>query len=715
MAFAGIAMMFLFITLVVVGGSTLIGTVLLIVAGVMQKKQKKNYMVPRVFGIILMVPLILCVVLILYAVIATQIQNYNSLAYNVNHGNYERVEAILQKGITPDCTMESNEAAKDGEKTILAVLCANGGFVDSFGDPIDNEVTKEEEDMIQLLLQYGADMEARSYHHEKEYSRHELSEITNYYSTDDGCGYTPLLYAVRYREYEIVQLLVENGADVNVKDYCGFTAVHTIADNLEDEDGLEMLQYLLDKGACVDGITNFGQDVLFLSFRNTAGTTPFENEGIYKMLEEALQAVEEGEAGFGQSGTSDKLEAEGAGSEQSGTPDKLEAEGAGSEQSGTPDKLEAEEAGSEQSGTSDKLAAEGACSEQPATLNSPIAGNAKEQDKPWTALEFVQNMGCGWNLGNTLDPVDCTWLTNDLDYETAWGNERTTKELIQFIKAEGFDTIRIPVTWTNHVTEAPDYVINEEWLNRVQEIVNWCVEEDMYIILNMHHEAGWLTKASTDYDKTMEKYRSIWTQLANRFGGYSDKLIFESMNEIGFDDLGVEKGCELLNQINAEFVQLIRSTGSNNTERYLLLAGYWTDIDSSCQGIQMPEDERVILSVHYYSPAQFAIAEAGNSWGYESTWGTKEDFAYLEGQMEKLKVSFLDKGIPVIVGEYGCIIKDKEPASRILYLASVANYCKEYGICPILWDNGEELDRANLRWRTEGLAEQILRGTGNGS
>lgn len=325
-----------------------------------------------------------------------------------------------------------------------------------------------------------------------------------------------------------------------------------------------------------------------------------------------------------------------------------------------------------------------------------------------SAQEFVDDMGVGWNLGNSLDPVDCTWVLNDLDYETAWGNGKVTRELIHFIKAEGFDTIRIPVTWTNHVGAAPEYLINDNWMARVQEIVDWCMEEDLYVIINMHHENGWLTKASTDYDGVMTKYRNIWTQIASRFGGYSEKLIFESMNEIGFDDLGTQEGCKLLNEINREFVELVRNSGQNNKERYLMLAGYWTDIDSTCQGVMLPKDDRVILSVHYYSPAEFAIADSESSWGYAAAWGTEADFSYLQGQMDKLKKNFIDKGIPVVMGEYGCIIKDKDEASRVLYLSSVAQYCRWYGICPILWDNGEEIDRDNLVWRTNGLAEGIL-------
>lgn len=354
----------------------------------------------------------------------------------------------------------------------------------------------------------------------------------------------------------------------------------------------------------------------------------------------------------------------------------------------------------------DDPAGEGAASQEEPAKTEPdaIIGNTVEAA---SAQEFVEGMGLGWNLGNSLDPVDCYGVFNELAYEMAWGNVRTKQELIQMIKSEGFDTIRIPVTWKNHMGDAPDYTISEKWLERVKEVVDWCVQEDMYVILNIHHEDGWITTASTDYDAVMERYTALWTQLADYFGDYSNKLIFESMNEIGFDDLGTKKGCELLNKMNAEFVKLIRNSGRNNEERYLLLAGYWTDIDRSCEGIVMPEDDKVILSVHYYSPSQFAIADAGTSWGYRETWGTEGDFSYLKGQMEKLKTNFIDKGIPVIVGEYGCIRKDKDAESRILYLASVAEYCIDYGICPILWDNGEEIDRINFVWRTEGLADAL--------
>lgn len=323
-----------------------------------------------------------------------------------------------------------------------------------------------------------------------------------------------------------------------------------------------------------------------------------------------------------------------------------------------------------------------------------------------TAIEFVNDMGIGWNLGNTLDSHNAYFIGPDTLYEIAWGNVMTTKELIQFVKSEGFDTIRIPVTWDNHLGEAPDYKIGKMWLDRVQEIVNWCIEEDMYVIINMHHD-DWIKDASKDYDAVMEKYKAIWSQLADRFGDYPENLIYESMNEVGFDSLGTEKGAALVEKINGEFVELIRSSGKHNDKRFLLLAGYWTDIDRTVGRITNQGDDRAIISVHYYSPSTFTIADVNTSWGYQETWGTEEDYAYLQGQMDKLKTAYLDLGVPVIIGEFGSVIKDKDKQSRLDYLSSVVKYARAYGMCPVLWDNGQEISRTLLTWNTEGLAEAI--------
>ena len=171
--------------------------------------------------------------------------------------------------------------------------------------------------------------------------------------------------------------------------------------------------------------------------------------------------------------------------------------------------------------------------------------------------------------------------------------------------------------------------------------------------------------------------------------------------------MGTKKGCELISKINAEFVELIRKSGGFNDKRYLLLAGYWTDIDRTCTAeYTLPEDDRIMVSVHYYSPADFAIADAATSWGYRKTWGTDADVNYLRGQFEKLKTWFVDKGIPVIIGEYGCPVENKELESVRLFLTSVCKEAYERGICPVLWStSGGHYDRNTYQMMDEVLAE----------
>lgn len=221
-----------------------------------------------------------------------------------------------------------------------------------------------------------------------------------------------------------------------------------------------------------------------------------------------------------------------------------------------------------------------------------------------TSNELVHDMGLGWNLGNTLDVCNADRSGNgsvdehaDEVDETLWGNPKATKELFEALKDDGVKSVRIPVTWRDHLGEAPEYKINDEWMDRVQEVVDYARECGMYVIINLHHDGGddvdfgaWIKKADKDYDGVIEKYKALWTQIAERFKDYSDYLVFESMNEVGYDNIPQEDGIALVNKINQEFVNLIRTTGGNNDKRHLLIAGYWTDITRSCQGIVMPKD-----------------------------------------------------------------------------------------------------------------------------
>lgn len=281
MAFAGMFIMFFAVIIIILIVSVSSAVILFLASFFMKKNYKKKllekpmtsekirkyYLIPRIIGCIFMIPTLLFVGLIAFAIISTSISHHNSLGYNVMHGNYSKAERILKKGVNPDCTLESNEPAEAGEQTLLSLLCEKG-FTDSYGDSIDKEETEEELKMIQLLIDYGADLESRTYRHDINDSEHFYHDEYDYYGSSDMCGYTPFLYAVYMGNEKTVKLLVENGADIQVEDYCGFNAILTIADNLDDSNGLSMLQYLLEKGCDENHVSNFYQEANFLSFRN---------------------------------------------------------------------------------------------------------------------------------------------------------------------------------------------------------------------------------------------------------------------------------------------------------------------------------------------------------------------------------------------------------------------------------------------------------------
>ena len=286
MAFIGVFLVALIITIIVVGVSTVIGTSLLIISMVMKRKYNKTYLIPRIIGCVFMVPLVGLIGLIVYVGVSTVIEHKTSLAYSVTTGNYEQAEYLLKKGVSPNCTLESNEPAQDGQQTLLSVLCENGGFIDALEEPADDVVTEEELNMIRLLLQYGADIEAVDYEHEKNHEDHLYQESADYYNSKEGCGYTPLLHAVESGHYEIVKVLVEEGANVKASGYDGFNVVHIIAEELKDSEGEEMLQYLIDKGADAGALTNYKQDAAFLANRHHLSYRDWHNDGIMRIIEE---------------------------------------------------------------------------------------------------------------------------------------------------------------------------------------------------------------------------------------------------------------------------------------------------------------------------------------------------------------------------------------------------------------------------------------------
>lgn len=350
------------------------------------------------------------------------------------------------------------------------------------------------------------------------------------------------------------------------------------------------------------------------------------------------------------------------------------------------------------------------------------AKGGEGQMRDITSMELVSEMKIGWNLGNTLDVcaadrngdgrLDEAPEEGEKVDETLWGNVMTTPELFDELKADGINAVRIPVTWRDHIGEAPDYKIDKEWLERVHEVVDYAMQREMYVIINVHHDGGgdpkygaWIRNASRDYEEFEEKYTALWTQIADSFRDYSDKLIFESMNEVGFDDLPKKKGYELLNKINQLFVDIVRDSGGNNKERHLLIAGYWTDTEMTCSRYyELPDDpaERLIVSVHYYTPWEFCTTNRRRE------WGSPGEVRVMSGDVNDLKETFVDNGIPVVIGEYGTGA-DNDRASRVYFCEMLTKLCAEADIPCFFWDNGEEFDREEFVWKTEGLIEALNR------
>ena len=348
------------------------------------------------------------------------------------------------------------------------------------------------------------------------------------------------------------------------------------------------------------------------------------------------------------------------------------------------------------------------------------AGEAREDISGLSSQEIVSAMTIGWNLGDTLDACqadrDGDGVINEHvaegeePDETLWGNPRATKELFQALLDSGVNAVRIPVTWRDHIDG--DGNISPSWLDRVQEVVDYAYDLGMYTIINIHHDGGgdpqfgaWICNAATDYDATLARYLNLWTQIADRFRDYDEHLIFESMNEVGFDSLSQGKAYELLNSLNQEFVDLIRSSGGKNNTRHLLIAGYWTDIAKTCDPrYVMPTDpvNRSIVSVHYYTPWDFCTTNIKNE------WGTVQEQQEMERLIGMMKTNFVDKGIPVIIGEYAASGNDFN--SCVFFCEKLVKLCHDYGIATFLWDNGNgQFDRSTNTWRSEQMHSALLR------
>lgn len=326
------------------------------------------------------------------------------------------------------------------------------------------------------------------------------------------------------------------------------------------------------------------------------------------------------------------------------------------------------------------------------TTTSSSTSSSNGFDTKITAMELVEDMQVGFNLGNTLDAYSGKSISDaGLSSETCWGNPTTTKKMITAIKAQGFNTIRIPVTWHDHLDS--NYNINADWMKRVKDVVDYAIDNDMYVILNMHHDnaiydLSKAIKSTSGYNDVEKRFLKIWTQIADTFKNYDEHLIFESMNEPRIEGSAAEWNGgtaderDAVNKLNAAFTKLIRNSGGNNKYRFLMLPGYAaSSSDNALNGIKLPDDDRLIVSVHAYSPYNFAMNASG------TTKFSQSEKNELDWFFSNLNKKFVSKGIPVVIGEMGATNKNNL-TDRIEWTKYYVSGARKYNITCLWWDNG---------------------------
>ncbi len=339
---------------------------------------------------------------------------------------------------------------------------------------------------------------------------------------------------------------------------------------------------------------------------------------------------------------------------------------------------------------------------------NPIA--ADQSGMASTAVQLAAKIKLGWNIGNTMEATGG---------ETAWGNPKVTKALIDVVKANGFNAIRIPCSWNQNLSNPATAQISTDWLNRVKEVIQYCVDNDMYVVVNIHWDGGWLESNITEAKKVENnaKQKAFWEQIATHLRGFDEHLLFASANEPAVDEA---EQMTVLTSYHQTFIDAVRSTGGKNAYRTLVVQGPTTDIEKTNKWMTvLPTDtaaNRMMVEVHYYTPWNFAGLTKDESWGkmfyywgsgYHSAtdternanWGEEAD---LEKNFKLMKTQFVDKGIPVLLGEFGAIRRTTltgdaltlHLASRAYYLKTVVKTAKANGLLPFYWDEGSMGDNS---------------------
>lgn len=321
---------------------------------------------------------------------------------------------------------------------------------------------------------------------------------------------------------------------------------------------------------------------------------------------------------------------------------------------------------------------------------------------------YVDDMQPGWNLGNTLDATGAD--------ETSWGNPRVTKELIKQIAKQGYKSIRIPITWDQHIGPAPGYAIDPAYLDRVEEVVGWALDSNLYVMINLHHDSWlWVSYMENKHDSVLARYNAAWTQIADRFKNAPDKLMFESINEPRFGEGGTTDESKMnlmLEELNTSFHQIVRKSGGLNADRPLVLPSLNTTpslerMNELYKTIIKLNDPNLIATVHYYGFWPFSVNIAGYT-KFEKD--TKNDITQT---FDNVYNTFVAKGIPVIVGEYGLLGFDRntgviEQGEKLKFFEFLSQYLESKNITSMLWDNGQHFNRQTFKWSDPELYNVLM-------
>ena len=340
-------------------------------------------------------------------------------------------------------------------------------------------------------------------------------------------------------------------------------------------------------------------------------------------------------------------------------------------------------------------------------VNVDVVQKATGEEGGPLVMQLPHKLGMGWNLGNHFDAHN-----NGVSAETAWGNPLATQSTFDKVKAAGFKTVRIPVTWMGHIGPAPDYKIEDAWLNRVAEVVGYAEKAGLNAVVNMHHDgadsAHWLDIKTAAQDpavhqQILEQVSAMWGQIADKFKNKGEFLIFEAFNEIhdggwGWGDNKKDGGkqYQCLNEWNQAFVNAVRTAGGNNADRMLAVPAYCTNVDIAIESFVMPEDsaeDRLILAVHCYDPYDYTLPATKSEWGHTADPAKKvagDNEAALKKVFEKIHANFIQKGIPVYMGEFGCVNRETEREQKFqqYYFRYYAKLSQTYGVPCMVWDNG---------------------------